>query len=305
MRNRTTQVALSAAFGTAAALLISFFLGRDHGGGLEPIEDDSRAERPQPSDAVVREPRALPGRPDAGVRARAPVVAEPPSRLGRPAGAAHANEPDGAADRETERPLAWCFESTVHHDIGSDSRVVWNGSHSAVVVDDEHVAGDREGRTRRGIDRLWQVVDATPYRGKWLEVSVHVKTGDHDGGVFLQSAKATDADPPRTVVGTPRIRPFRGSDTSWTETPVSGYIPPDADFVYYGVFYYGAPPLWVDDVRVRQVGPQPDTELPATPYSAWKDPGPVLPAPTNLDFEFQSASRDGVCSSPGRIAGEA
>jgi hypothetical protein len=302
MRNRTTQVALSAAFGTAAALLISLFLDRNHRAGLDPIEDDSHADRRLPSDAVA--PSAAPARPDAGVRARAPVVAEPTSRLGWPTVTAHANESHGTADREAERPLAWCFESTVHHDIGSDSRVVWNGSHSAVIVDEKHIAGDREGQTRRGIDRLWQVIDATPYRGKWLEVSVHVKTTDHDGGAFLQSAKAADADPARMIVGTPRIRPFQGSDTSWTETPISGYIPRDADFVYYGVFFYGAPPLWVDDIRVRQVGPQPGTEVPVAPYSAWTDPSPVLPGPTNLDFELQNASRDGVCSSPGLSAGE-
>ena len=299
MRNRTTQLTLSAVFGTAAALLISLFLRQ--GAGPEPIEDDSRAARPDPTDAVAREPRAAPARPDAS----APVVAEPRSRLGWPTVTAHANASDGAADREAERPLAWCFESTVHHGIASDSRVVWNGSYSAVIVDDKRVAGDRDRRGRRGIDRLWQVVDAAPYRGRWLEVSAHVRTADHDGGVFLQSAKATDADPPRMVVGTPRISSFQGSDTSWTATAISGYIPRDADFVYYGVFYYGSPPLWVDDIRVRQVGPQPVIEVTVTPDSVWADPSPMLPGPTNLDFEFQSKSRGGVCSSSERIAGEA
>jgi hypothetical protein len=262
---------------------------------LEPTRRADDAEgRPQLRDIDARDTAVTLS--DEDIQTPAPTsndaAKEPSSPPEREVGARASKSSDGDRDHEWERPLGWCFLTTEHHDIASDSTVVWNGSHSVVVVTDGHGAGDHpNGAT--GYDTLWQIVDATPYRGKRLMFSAHVRTREP---VVVWLWAVAGPGRPATLLGAPG-EDVRGSGAGWTEAAAVRVIRDDADLLYYGVTSRGALPLWLDDARIGEVGPE-------TPLSPTEQTGgglvplavgPVLPAPANLDFELQSPPGEAAC----------
>jgi len=326
---KRTQPFLLMALGLALALLLNWWFDPDRrdsvtadipAGGPAPVDvRDGRRSRvfetdsPLDANTEASEAEALSTRTDVVIPSDgAPissdgVVAEPEhgarvplQSQGEGAAAADTLAPDATPNAETQPPLAWCFLTSRGHDIASDSSTVWNGSRSVVIA-----KNDSDGRAperRGGVDTLWQVVAAAAYRGKRIQVLVHVNTR---AGVqlFLDTATQRQVAERHAFQTAPVARKrFAGSDAGWAELWVVGDVPPTADFVYYGVSYMGAGPLWVDDVRVIPIG----GELPPTvagpddaPVFFPDDPRPALPTPTNLDFEVAS---DPGADRPCRVA---
>jgi hypothetical protein len=191
--------------------------------------------------------------------------------------------------KDTERPLGWCFRTTLSSDFASDSSTVWNGSRSVLVRKHEGVEPDYH------INILWQGVDATPYRASRIEVSAHVQS---IGGValFLQAATRHElslADD-RLRIASSNNRFFGVPTQGWSRLSIVGDVPLDADVMYYGVANNGRASLWVDDVRITRVGP--DSAVTVTPSQNAPillppvEPSSILATPINLDFEATNAT---------------
>ena len=214
--------------------------------------------------------------------------------------------PDGSSSAEnpdsgSERPLAWCFYTTLHDEFLSDSTTVWRGSRSVVIG--KETGNDGVATVNLRVNALWQGVDAVPFRGSRIEVSARVKTSDV---VALVLTTATELD---LLPGNRQIRSLPaahalllpGSATDWTTLSVIGDIPADTDVLYYVVSNDGGTRLWVDDVRVTEVGPEvPITEgvhnVGAITFVA-VNPSSILAVPSNLDFESTNRSQSQEISS--------
>ncbi len=206
-----------------------------------------------------------------------------------------------AARRDAARALGWCFFTTLDHVAVSDSTDVWSGSHSVLIQERSTVAA-----SAWKVNALWQAVDGTPYRGSRLQFSVRVKGR---GGVFVFLQAATERE---LLLANNQLRLASSSnkyfasigDNAWIKLDIVSEIRAEADIVYFGIAHNGSVSLWVDDVRVTEVGPNsPITSTPSNnaPLSLEVNPSTVLAEPTNLDFELIS---DGTADAAPNVEGE-
>jgi hypothetical protein len=197
---------------------------------------------------------------------------------------------------ETERPLGWCFFTTLDHEFASDSEEVWNGSRSVVIREAGPVA-----ESAYKVNALWQAVDATPYRNSRVEIVARVKSR---GGVFVFLHGVTN---PELLLTNNQLRVassnnqyFGAVGDNWARLAIVGDIQSDADVVYFGVAQNGSAPLWADDFRITKVGAS--TPITATasqnaPLFLYVSSSGALAQPTNLDFEITNAdAEDGAPS---------
>jgi hypothetical protein len=316
MPKQSARLIFFAAIGAVLALLAMWISGRRDAGNTS----SGPVRRPSATAPVTGEPTDRTGGPTRARSNREPPEPElislpreiseraPASELGRSDAAAVDLKLDLAADRTTpaesvtrpddqergapaegpERPLGWCFRSTLNSDLASDSRTVWNGSRSALVRQHNGVEPDYR------VNVLWQGVDATAYRASRVEVSAHVQTA---GMVFLFLQAATRRAlllaNNQLQVASANNRYFVSPTQSWTRLSIVGDIPPDADVLYFGVANNGRSSLWVDDVGIASVGPDVPVTLTASqnaPLSLQVDPGSILATPINLDFEVTNVT---------------
>ncbi len=214
-------------------------------------------------------------------------------------GSGNTNGPAFTSGRPNrERPLGWCFYTTLDGDFRSDSDMVWNGSRSVLI-------GRHEGATLPDlrVNALTQGVDATPYRDLRIQLSVHVKTSGLVF-VFLHTTTvrelAQESSYSRIAPSTNRY--FQLASAEWIELSIIADIPGDADVMSYGVAHNGGASLWVDDVRLTEAGP--DSTI--TPRPRQDAPGflpmdsrSILPAPANLSFEMINPDRRGPTTAAG------
>jgi hypothetical protein len=139
-----------------------------------------------------------------------------------------------------------------------------------------------------GMNTLWQVVDATPYQGIRLVFAVSVNAKAPDTVVLFVDAKSEDEFALRSRYETkPQTIARRAVGAGWTQLSVVADIPREAAFLYCGVSYVGAAPVWVDDVRIENGAELPITQAePDAPTFFPVDPRSVLARPTNLSFEM-------------------
>jgi hypothetical protein len=170
--------------------------------------------------------------------------------------------------------------------FASDSNVVWDGSQSVLIGRDD----DNYLARASGMNTLWQVVDAKPYQGSRLVFAVHVNVKVPDTVMLFVDAKSDQELALRPRYETkPQTIARRAVGVGWTQLSVVTDISPESAFLYYGVSYAGAAPVWVDDVRLEN-----GAELPITqaeydaPTFFPVDPSSVLARPTNLSFEMTS-----------------
>lgn len=198
-----------------------------------------------------------------------------------------------------ERPLGWCFFTTLGHDFLSDSDVSWSGTRSVVVSNEGN--SQFHGQSNLRVNTLWQNIDAAPYQGSRIRIAAHVRT---TGGAVLLVGSASPQD---FVVGNEQGGNLPGSHSfllpqsgrGWTKLAVVADVPLDATLLYYGVSNNGATRLWLDDVSVVQVGPEtPVTQSPALvgAFTIIPTNNAFLAAPTNLNFELTSESDDNAAS---------
>lgn len=126
--------------------------------------------------------------------------------------------------------------------------------------------------TRIPVERaLSQGFDATPLRGKRVEVSAWVRAGESRIGVFVSSNGITDAD------SKGRLPDPKAEGEGWKLVAARIDVPYDADEVTIGARIYleAEKPVWIDDVRF-EVCPE------GTPLF---DPSLLRADFANLDFE--------------------
>lgn len=175
------------------------------------------------------------------------------------------------------------------YEFMSDQAVVWEGSASgALIARDKNIPIDR-----RGV--VVQVIAATPFQGKRIKYSAHLKTGHalpgYSAGLWLRMQDRNGA-----VVGSlpvVGVQPLMSSRLlaayeEWSELSIVTDVPANASVILYGAFESGGGTLWIDDAHILTV----DESVPLTgrPYRDRSfdlgiDPSRVLQAPANLDFE--------------------
>lgn len=193
-----------------------------------------------------------------------------------------------SAPKDVDRPLAWCFFTTLDHEVVSDSNDAWNGSRSALIREISPVAD-----SAWKVNALWQAVDGVPYRNSRVQFTVHVKGR---GGVFLFLQGATERE---LLLANNQLRIASSSnryfasiaDAGWMQLAIVSEIQEDTDVVYFGIAQNGSALLRLDDVRVADVGANSAVTSTASnnaPLSLQVNPSSVLAKPTNLDFEMTS-----------------
>jgi hypothetical protein len=126
--------------------------------------------------------------------------------------------------------------------------------------------------TRIPVERaLSQGFDALPFRGKRVQVSAWIRSGDSRIGVFVSSNGIQDAD------SKGRLPDPKAEEEGWKRVAARIDVPYDADEVSIGARIYLAAdkPVWIDDVRF-EVCPE------GTPLF---DPTLLRADFANLDFE--------------------
>ena len=238
---------------------------------------------------------------DGGVSIGTNVVGEvaSPAAPAAAENAAQAGDAGSALPQSnTEVPLGWCSARTLA-DAGDDA---------AFIVGFDNVrSGSSSAYARPGSQStLWQGVDATPYRGKRLSVSVSVQTPGDVRLVLVVGRAWQPAPVPwlfRTIAFT-ELPP--GAAAGWTRLSAVGEIPEEADYLYYVVARSGEQPLWVDDIQLAEAGP----ELPLTGADRHhaevllvQREVVVLPSPFNLSFEIAGDRRQGTPTQPASYCG--
>jgi hypothetical protein len=314
---RVGQVVVLCVLGALLAVLISFVLapnredrGRDSRSAIvttsegvpgalvsnttEPSAPSSRAEGVDPLEPGT-EPIDIVEQAAARV-VEASVVsteASPSSARGVTPSAAASGDGDDSPRRASEYSRAWCFWPPVDHEIASDSSDVWNGTRSVMIGS----GGSQDPARHVGLDTLWQVVDATPYRGMRVEFAVHVKT-NAPGTVSVFLDAWTPEDPPAGAQTRPVALASFPLPQTWARLSVVADIPVNAERIYYGVSYLDTAALWVDDAGLGPAGAgRAVTGTQAnTPAFFTINVRSVLPAPENLSFELTTdAPIDEAC----------
>lgn len=209
-----------------------------------------------------------------------------------------------AEDELVERPLGWCFQmwsgppgpwlavsppGEPTHELRSESRVVWNGSRSAWLGSE-----DQRGGGAFRIDIMWQPIDAIPYRGSRIELSVQSRGTTGWLHLFLRTQRAAENE--LALLGSPPQNYLfsQYSGDSWERLAVVADVPADADVIVLGVGVWWRGHAWIDDARLTKVATS--TRLTNNPLGADSEAftmplGHVRPfdAPTNLDFEATAA----------------
>ncbi len=96
-------------------------------------------------------------------------------------------------------------------------------------------------------------VDATPWRGRRVRLTAAVRTdapAAQHAGLWLRVDRAEGR---RGFFDNMADRPIRGAE--WREYAVEGDVAPDAERIFLGALLVGDGRLWLDDVRLEDVGP--------------------------------------------------
>jgi hypothetical protein len=224
-----------------------------------------------------------------------------------------------AAGDTAEVPLSWCFRETgfareelqaglaPQHDLSSDTAVAYQGSASA------RIAAADGSLQQETVGVMWQGVDATPFRGKRVEVSAAARPRITRVGHFFVRTQAAGPLELRLSdqgsLGARGINQYIPRQADWDRYRVVHDVPTDAEVVYYGFALFGGGNVWIDDVRISIV----DRTAGLSHYGSVAhtgniaiDPAWILPAPLNLDFELTSAGPTGGaeashpgCAQPG------
>lgn len=185
--------------------------------------------------------------------------------------------------QDREKPLGWCFFTTLNDEVVTDSGDVWSGSRSVLIRE-----ASPEAPSAWKVNALWQAVDGTPYRNARVQLTVHVKGR---GGVFLFLEGASERElllANGQLPASSSNKYFPSIGTGWTELDIVSEIKADADAVYFGIANNGSASLWVDDISVMDVGlDKAVTSTPSNnaPLSLRVSSGSALAQPVNLDFE--------------------
>lgn len=156
------------------------------------------------------------------------------------------------------------------YDSGIDRQTLYNGKISAFIVSKEPPAG--------GFGSLAQMFKADDYRGKRFRISSYLKTQDVTGwaGLWMR----IDGPDGRTnnVLGFDNMqnRPVKGTQ-DWAQYSIVLDVPPESEFIAFGLLLNGKGKVWLSDFKFEEVGPD------IAPTSLV--PPVIKNRPENLDFE--------------------
>jgi hypothetical protein len=229
-----------------------------------------------------------------------------PASLRAATGAPEAGVPEAASstsDDDSGFPLLWCFRArsgftwqepddraAPQHSLVSDGNVVASGSASARIgAADATLPGSAVGV-------MWQAIAGTPFRGKRVEVSAHMRSRIVQTGHLFVRTQSKDVlalwVSDQGAPGARGLNQYLPRDADWARLAVVHDVPADADVLYYGVALFGGGHVWIDDVTVAVV----DASAPLTHHGSVAgipnipiDPRWILPTPANLDLELTSA----------------
>jgi hypothetical protein len=175
-------------------------------------------------------------------------------------------------------PAHWrpCGSANESYAIRSEHAVVHSGVASASLASRSRDApADRFGA-------FCQTTLGEPFRGRRVSFSAYIRTEAVNGGarVWLRA----DARGVPVAFDNMGVNFIRGTH-EWARYTVAVDVPLEADRLFYGVALQGAGQVWVDDASFAIDGralPHADT----FGDDSLGDPSrPLVPVPTNLDFE--------------------
>jgi hypothetical protein len=164
-----------------------------------------------------------------------------------------------------------------------------NGEYSGSIT------ATRESR-RPGI--LFQAADATPLRGKRVELSADMRTRGATNGAGLW-LRGDDGQGNLVAFDYQKLSndPAPGGDIEWSTHHVVLDIPDDARLVSFGLSLSGSGQVWFDNVRIEVVSlDTPITgESARSPHGLVAGPTDLTNKPGNLDFELPAGA---ACDQP-------
>ncbi len=283
------------AIALALALVIVLFWPRPTG---DALSHGTRQDAAGAAQVAVRKPGAKVA--DGSATSKSTEVRPSSEKTDQPPRAP--TPPPGKARPET---AITCWNNTEWLDqdysFALDHNYRTNGETSATI------SSMREPARVGGIG---QTVDATPFRGKRVGLSVDLRTQDVTRGATLwisaYDTEGNHVDNKQDSVPDDAEHRKNGlddhqrllKDLEWDTAHVELDVPDQARVVTYGVGLIGSGQLWVDDVRIEVVSAEiPDSanEFPANTYGIPAAPSAPTGEPRNLDFESNAWAKSAPC----------
>ena len=192
-------------------------------------------------------------------------LAEIERRLDRIESAAHAVPPVSSHEQPSQRAPAriddafdkgWILvgEGADYYGVTRDPEMRRDGRAPVVLAPDGQTFGK---------DATWTTsVDASPYRGKRVRMTIWTKTNDVANAAFCARSQASDS-PHRSVALAERSITLP-ENAGWEERTIVMDVDPQADQIQFGIdllFQRSDARVWVDEPKIEVV----TTEVPPTP----------------------------------------
>jgi uncharacterized protein len=140
-----------------------------------------------------------------------------------------------------------------------------------------------------GFANLMQVIDATPWRGKRIEVTAAVRVASTEGGQRAQMWLRVDGPRGVSVLDNMDDRPI--VSTNWADYSVAADVEEDAQKILLGLMTLKGVTAWFDDVRIRAGGDPPVEEIKILEGN-WKGALELGPLPLRVFLVFESDAAD-------------